>query len=195
MEQALEKITVLFVLILASSLLIERFIEFVKTIIDLLDSRYDWHNYWTSKTLKMRDKIERKMRVFEYVESKKMAGVLERFRHIMVGVPSERITSAPILAGDMVRAMYIKIYCKFFAMLLGVGIAFWFQLDLLGLWKLADMNELDHYPTFIEGLDPIRRAGGFIATGLTIGLGSGPVHKIINQIEKRRPQTKQMKQS
>ena len=174
--EALEKITVLFTIIMASALLVERMLEVIKTIINLLDSRYDWYNYWTEKAKSLRDKIERKLNVFEYVQTQQMAKYLRKFQGLFLQNIDDKITHVPVIYGDFVREFYIKIYAKILAVALGIILAFWFKMDLLTIWAKYTDNGIN----FPEG------ALRFILTGVIIGLGSGPVHKIITTIEKKR---------
>jgi hypothetical protein len=166
----------LFTIVLASSLLIERILEVLKSVLNLFDSRYDWHIYWTKKAQALRDKFERKLNVFEYVEPRQMAKYLRRFQGLFIDNIDDGITHVPVISGDFARSFYIKMYAKILALILGIGMAFWFKIDLLTIWESYSDYEVNLLGKSIR----------IIITGMIIGLGSSPVHKIITSIEKRK---------
>lgn len=183
--EALAKVTVIFTLALALSLLIERFLEVLKSITDLLDSRYDWYKFWNRRTASLRDKLEHRLNVFEYVRPETAASVLNRAKSIFLKTPDKEITNAPVISGDLVRAFYIKVIFKVVAIALGIGLAFWFNVDLVAIW--TDAKDPNKPPSFID-IDIRSETLRIIFTGVALGLGSGPVHKIIVAIEDRRKQ-------
>ena len=48
--EALLDVTVLFTLVLALAFVIERFLEVLKAIYDMLDSRLNWYKFWDKRT-------------------------------------------------------------------------------------------------------------------------------------------------
>lgn len=174
----LETITVLFVLVLALALLIERFLEILKAVYDLLDSRLHWYRYWTRRTERLRDRLEKKLRVFEYVKPASAARILDRFRAVLLPETAQHSGTVPVLAGDLVRAVSVKTAMKVVGVGLGILLAFLADINLLGIWIEAGDN-----PEWISNLPP---GVGMTLSGLAIGLGAGPVHKIITTIERRR---------
>lgn len=183
--EALLKVTVLFTLVLALSLVIERFIEILKAVYDLLDSRLNWHTFWTRQTIRLRDRLEKRMRIFEYVDPKMAASALYRFRDMILNEQGGYAGAVPILSGDLVRAFYIKVVFKCVAIGLGIGLALWLKIDLMGIWQNAS-TEPGKLRIFIES--PTIR---FILSGMAVGLGSTPVHKIITMIERRQKKQQQ----
>ena len=53
----------LFAVALLFSLLIERLLEIVKCVVDLLDSRFDWHRFWSRRAEKLGKKLEQQLRM------------------------------------------------------------------------------------------------------------------------------------
>jgi hypothetical protein len=183
--EVLTKVTVIFTLALALSLLIERFMEVIKSLYDLLDSRNDWYKCWDEKTGRLRDKFEKRLKVFEYVDTEIAARILHRVRGMLLKEQDQNLSNAPILSGDLVRRFYIKIILKLVGIATGIGLAFWFNIDLLKIWQDAAVDS--SLLKINLHSEPVRVA----LTGIALGLGSGPVHKVITTIERRREKQKQ----
>lgn len=169
----LSDVTMLFALVLALALLIERLLELLTAGYSLLDSRYDFHTFWTRRAGKVRDYLEKKLRVFDHVGPEKVAPVLNRFNEMLLNGQGAYSGTVPIIAGDLVRSLWVRIASKLLGVIIGIGLALALELDLVALWQLRDSGapgSTSHY----------------LLTGIAIGLGSGPVHKIITAIEKRR---------
>lgn len=178
--EVLTKVTVIFTLTLALSLLIERFLEVVKSLYDWLDSRNDWYKVWNRKTERLMNKFEKRLMFFEYIDTKVAARVLHRIRGMLLNEQDENLSNAPILSGDLVRAMYTKIIFRSIGIALGIGLAFLFCIDLFKIWQDAAVDS--SLLKFNIESGPVR----IVFTGIVIGLGSGPVHKIITTIERKR---------
>ena len=172
--------TVLLTLVLAFSLLIERFLEVLNSLLVWADSKSNRHIYWTKKTYELRDQLEKRMRLLEYVDDKTVASILNRFRKILLNDSGEYQGTVPVLSGNLLRAATIKIWCKLAGVALGIGIALWMKLDLLSLWQSASGSAV--WKIYIPGKVCI------VFSGIAIGLGSTPVHKIISSIEKKQAQ-------
>jgi hypothetical protein len=181
-NNALTKITVLFTLVLALSLVVERFLEILKAVLDLVDDRFNRKEFWTQRAMKMRDRLESKMGVFEYVDPRKAAGVLRRFQNMILGIKDGYTGTVPVISGDLLRGSVIKIVCKIVGIGLGIGLAFWMSIDLVEIWhKSVDAKVQLKTLKYLPG-ETIR----IILSGIVIGLGTGVVHKVIGAIEKSR---------
>ncbi len=167
----LAQATVVFTLAVALALVIERILEILKAGYDLVDSRWDLYRFWTARTYHTRDYIERRLRIFQYVGEQPAAALLNRFSEMMLGPEHGHDGQVPVLAGDLVRSVWVRLAAKLLGMAIGVGFAFLLHLNLL-LWA-SDSS-------------PLPGPAGVALTGALLGLGSGPVHKVITEIEKRR---------
>jgi len=175
---ALLDVTVLFALALALALLIERFMEVLKAIYDLLDSRRNWHTFWTKRAKSLAAGLEKRLRIFQYVDPKKAASVLQRFSDLILNEQGGYAGNVPLLAGDLVRTLYVKVASKIIGVSLGVVLAFWSGIDLVAIWNDAAAGsawELN-----------LASWLSFTLSGIAIGLGASPLHKIITTIERRR---------
>jgi hypothetical protein len=176
--EALLDVTVLFALALAMALLIERFMEVLKAVFDLLDSRWNWHTFWTRRAKSIAAGLEKRLRIFQYVDPKKAASALQRFSDLILNEQGGYAGNVPLLAGDLVRTLYVKVASKIIGIGLGITLAFWSGINLLAIWNDAAAGsawELNLAPWL-----------SFILSGIAIGLGASPLHKIITTIERKR---------
>ncbi len=171
-------VTVLFALALALALLIERFMEVLKAIYDLIDSRSNLHTFWTKRAKSLAAGLEKRLRIFQYVDPKKAASALQRFSDLILNEQGGYAGNVPLLAGDLVRTLYVKVASKIIGVSLGIVLAFWSGINLVAIWNDAAAGS-----AWVLNLAPWL---SFILTGIAIGLGASPLHKIITTIERRR---------
>lgn len=181
--EVVSRVTMILALTLASALLIERLLEIVKAGVDLLDSRYDWHRFWTRRAERTQRFIERRLRVFMYVDPGQAAAFLGRFNEMLLGPADGYTGTVPMLSGDLVRAVWVRIGAKLVGIAAGIGLAFWFDIDLFYLSRGCPPQ-----PPLAGDAGCAHTAWQFILSGMAIGLGSGPVHKLIRRLERKREQ-------
>ena len=187
--EAVSDMTVLFTIALALSLAVERLLEVLKTVYDLLDSRLDWYKFWTRRAHKIRNRLEGRLRIFEYVEPQAAQRALRRFSEFLVEDQAVQSSSVPVLSGDLVRTAAVKSGLKIIGVLVGVGLAFWLQIDLLETLKALKVEDTGWPPDSIFEIGPLAAEGvRYSVSGIAIGLGSGPLHKIIARVEKAQKQ-------
>lgn len=171
-----EQATLVFTFALALALVIERLLEILKSLYDYIDGRGEFYHFWTHMAERARDYIQRRLRVFEYVDPKTAAPLMARFSEMMLGGKQGYDGEVPMISGDLVRMVWVRLATKLLGVLFGIVIAFLVNLDLIA-W-------VSPKPRPPEGWS-------IALTGAVIGLGSGPVHKLITEIEKRRKQRTQ----
>ena len=184
---ALFKVTVLFTLVLALSLVIERVLEILKASFDLIDNHLNKASYWTRKTLKLKNRLEHKLRIFEYIEPEKASIIMQRFRSMLLNGQSGYSGMIPVLSADLVRVVKLKIQLKLIAIALGIFLALSLKIDLVEIWQTA-AQEASLLKIRID-IPTIR----MIFSGIIMGLGSGPVHKVITSLERKREKMKEIK--
>ena len=178
MMDALAETTVFFALVLALALLIERFLEIVKAAYDALDSRMNWYHFWTRRAAILQQRLAKRMGVFEYLDPDAVQAVLNRVYGLLLNTQPGYSGTVSVISGDLVRAAGVRVACKLVGMALGVGLALWLGLDLITLWGNPPIPNPERLL-----LPPIART---VLTGMALGLGSGPVHKIITTIERKQ---------
>lgn len=176
MEKAvLSQTAVLFALALALALLIERFIEILKAIFDLIDSRFDLHRMWTRRAERARTLLVRRLRVYRFLTPDELRTALNRVYDLLLRGADGAPQAVPTISGDLVRAAGVKVGAKAIGIGLGVWAALYLRIDIVRLWPEVEGGHL-----------PLSPEASMVLTGVAIGLGSGPLHKVITAIERRR---------
>ena len=179
MVDALAQITVFFALALALALLVERLLEVLKSLYDVFDARLNLAAFWTRRARATAERLERRLRVFEYVSPDAVRPALNKVYELLLNNQGGYSGTALVLSGDLVRAAGVRLACKVVGMVVGVGVAVWLDIDFVRLW--TPPAPIPHAPwEWAKGLPTL------VASGVAIGLGAGPVHKIITAIERRQ---------
>lgn len=184
------------VIMLASAImlaiLVERLIEFLKNIVDYYSSklfyaRFDENNndvngekdFWTKLAIKISQKLEIRL------DNAKSNGQAEF--NLVMGLATRYLSPNTgendglfAVSAAKIRGIYLKIVLKVLACVLGIILAWSMNIDIVELVKITvGDGEQD-----INSYDP--SVFGFIVTGISIGLGAGPLHKIIVALEDAR---------
>lgn len=180
------KITVLYTLVLALAFLVERALEILKSLYDLLDSKYDLYKYWTIRAYKTRNLLENKLGVVEFLGAKSTAKLLDRFREKLLNTSGQYPGTLPVISGDLVRAMTVRTCCRILGMVFGIALAIWMRVDLMQIFQKA-INDVTHWHVNIRS-ELIR----YCISGIVLGIGSEPVHKLIRTFERRQKQKERL---
>jgi hypothetical protein len=167
--------TVLAALAIALSFVIERVLELLKSIYDLLDARLELHHFWTRRAIAIRDFVQRRMRALEYVDPSAIAQFLQRVDDLLLGPGHGYSGTIPTICGDLVRAGAVRIAAKLVGATIGIVIAFSLDLDLFKAFDQA---------LSANGL-------GELVTGVAMGFGAGPIHKLVVALDERRAKSAQ----
>lgn len=178
----LTEATLIFTLALALSFVIERVLELLKTAYDLAESRWRWTHVWDREAERLRSFAEHRLRAFTYIDPAAAATALGRFSETLLGPDAGHGGTVPILSGDLVRAVWVRLFAKLLAISLGILLANLFLVDLVAVLQ----NPAQPMSEFA--------AGRVWMTGVALGLGSGPLHKLITTIERRRDKRAAKKQ-
>lgn len=184
--EALTQTTILFTIALTLSMIVERILEIIKSVLDLCDSKFNWHRFWTKRANVLKGKLERRLRIFEYANPEFVNRIIKAGQSFLLGPQHGYNGTVPTVSGDLVRALWFKIILKVLGIIIGIVLAIQFSLDLLSLWQNTDaqiVSDASGEP-LMESVLTAPTVWGMILTGAAIGLGSGPMHKIIATMEK-----------
>ena len=155
----------------------------MKSFYDWLDSHFDWYHLWTRRSTG--SCVRRApLPVVQLIPPLAQAAFLARMSEILLQRPGGGCGPIPVVSGDLVRQVHVRVAAKILGITIGITLAHWQHLDLLALYQEVAGGtvqwSLDRIP-----LD-WRPGLGMTLTGVAIGLGSGPVHKIITALERKR---------
>lgn len=176
--EVLSKVTVTFALVLALALLIERFLEVLKSLYDWIDSHWDFYKRWTGVARWSGARIEHRLRLLDYLPPEAAQSVINRANEVLLNTQGAYDGTALVVSGDLVRASGVRLACKTIGIAVGICLAVRLKIDLVYLWPTEGLPAVNP----LVKSDVLRQ----IASGIAIGLGASPVHKIITSIEHRR---------
>ncbi len=163
------------------ALIVERSLEIIKSIYDYLEVRLDWVGFWNKRSLDLQKRFENRVlrnkggnqkNLFLYLTSSFISTDLPGYEGVLV------------ISANKVRNKTITFSFKILGLILGILIAFWVDLNL---FKLVDQLNYCVQCEPTSRVDVILRGWlGTTISGVAIGLGSGPVHKLIAAIDLAR---------
>ena len=176
--------TVIFAFMLTVALLVERIVEILKSIYDFVDCNTGMAAYWTRKAEVLQVKLEHAFLSLEKGNYNKIGMLVKQYADVQVdGVKDGVVT----ISGDLLRATTVRFAAKIIAIILGVMFCMSFELDIIAAWQEA--AELKQVNSGFSLGDTSRK----IITGAMVGLGAGPLHKIITTIERSEKKRKSEK--
>lgn len=156
----------------------ERLLEAIRALSEHLEARRGPSDYWQKKAQALRDRIEVRL-------DNANGGTASALRMVL-SIVCQHLSPASASAGGLmaidverVRTMSTRVRYKLYAILIGVALAFVFQLDIFALVN-REMS--------VAGAAAISLPGwlGMSISGVAMGFGAGPVHKIITALEQAR---------
>lgn len=160
---------------------IERMLEVFRAVRDYIESRAEDQDKWMKKTEQLRTRIEARL---DNANGKGKSSF-----HAVLTVVCRYLSPAPEHAGglmaisvDKVRSLSIKLRYKVAAILLGIGFAFLFQIDIFSLVEQYTKLQKEYEAPAILAPSIL----GMIVSGIAMGFGAGPVHKLITAMERAR---------
>jgi len=169
------------------SLLIERLLELVKALYDFLEVQLGFQDYWNRSAARLSRVLDEQLQG-NRVQAEVSKAVSDYLRTDFPGLEGVRALSA-----DGLRSLTVKAVSKVLAIMLGLMLVLGMDINLLALIDVLnaqaypDDANVENYRAYFSTRD-IPAWLGEIITGVAIGLGSSPVHKIISSLEKSRKQ-------
>jgi hypothetical protein len=159
---------------------VERMLELARAIGDHFEARHGvWAaGKWTAKADRLRARIEVRLNNARSGDSAAWQLVLSVVCRYL-GPPSQSSGGLMAISVEQVRCMSIRLRYKIVGILIGIELAAAFQIDIFELVNQELAREPGQAITLPRGL-------GIVISGIAIGLGSGPVHKIITALEDAR---------
>ncbi|MDH5181532.1 MAG: hypothetical protein OEZ39_15170 [Gammaproteobacteria bacterium] len=176
MTDALTQATVFFTLVLALSLLTERLIEMVKVLFDYLDLKLGWDKHWSHRAEKLHTKLKNILGYMMKTKPALQEKVLARYKDKVV----DENSAVLVISGDKIRVVFTQLAAKFIGIAFGIYLAYQFRIDLFNYVQVG--KSLHVVEEILSDKTHLR----IILSGVIIGLGSGPVHKVITTIERSR---------
>ena len=160
------------------SLIIERLLEVIKAGYDYLESKNNWVEYWNKRAIKLQRRLNNK------TLNPKDNGLYYSTVLGLVGSTSRVGQVTPEISGSKVKGLSLKFIFKFLGVSVGILVAFMMQINIFDLIEnLVNDSESDNGFIVLSKINwPWLE---LVVSGIVIGLGSTPIHKIITALDKR----------
>jgi hypothetical protein len=175
--ETLSDATLVYLAAMALAFVVERLLEVLKAAFDLADSTAGWHGAWTARTEAIATKLQRRLARLGDAE-RPAAALLYRFTEMNLTTQGGYSGTLPLLSGDLVRSLGVRVAAKLLAVSFGIGLAMWLQVDLLAAFAKAGGESPWWVPTVSD------QAVRWALSGAAIGLGTTPLHKLITSLER-----------
>ena len=154
------------------SLVIERLLEILKSLFDVLEAKHNWHIFWNEQALKLRQKLE------NFIASDVVQDLSAKLGMARVQIRDTAYANSVSISVSQLRSFAIKYAAKLLGIVLGITVAWIAEIDMfLLIDRMLHPNDtpIVNHPWLTQML-----------TGIAMGLGSGPMHKIISRMEKAK---------
>jgi len=160
------------------ALIIERLLEIGKSIYDYMDARSNSTDRWTKKAQQVRDRLEIRLDTAKADNRNDFDLVIAMAsRYLSPSGPGQSGLRA--VSADKVRALTTKAWFKAIAIFLGISCAWLCDIDVLKLVELS-LQKTGEVGTYDSNWF------GILLTGIAMGLGAAPMHKLIAALERAR---------
>lgn len=180
MEEMLSKPILLLALAMILATGIERLLELIRAIWDYFESKNGhYKDKWNKRAEQLRKHIEKRLDNAKSDNQMAFNAVLTIVtRYLSVNPNNANGTLA--ISVDKVRATGIRLRYMILAVALGIFFAFIFQIDIIELVRISTARKP-------EAMNDINTsAQGIVLSGIAMGFGAGPVHKLITAMERAR---------
>jgi hypothetical protein len=152
-------------------------LEVLMASFEFLEYKCNWQEYWIKRAQKIRAVLEKKLLASQRTQSDSHKGILYLMREKLLGAKKGFSGLIPTISPKLVRHVMIAMVSRFVATVFGCLLCIFMKIDLVEIFNRdLRINFLSSLPTWLT----------LIVSGIVIGLGSEPVHNLIEAVEKRR---------
>lgn len=160
------------------ALAIERLIEILKAVYKHLDANLNFSRVWTKRAEKVRDKLEARLDHAKLSDGQSLDVVLSLSSRYLAD-PALDGSNKLVICADKVREMGMKVRYKGLGVALGMLISFSLELDVFALLEVIQASQQIN-PEIIPYAP---HCFGMLVMGIGMGLGAGPMQKMISALE------------
>ncbi len=173
-------ITYLYMLVLLMALLIERVMEVIMTIWNVVEVRVQAHHFWNKRTEKLMQRFAAQVETKRTKHKLHALGLSRRIRQYTDIEQEIRPGQTIEFSSEAVRYASVRTFAFFVTSAMGIGLCMLADVNLIAIIKQALA------PQSIPVLDALGEPLQPLVSGLVIGLGAEPVHRVIKGLEAAR---------
>jgi len=169
-------VTYLYLLILLLALLVERIMEVLMACYDALEYKCGWYRWWQRRAEKLRARFARRAAGATFGTADASA-LLYLIRDVLRGKKEGYSGLLPIISPQLVRHAAVAASARVVASTLGIALCAATKIDVVRTFNIdLQIDYLTKWPAAVT----------LIISGVIVGLGSEPVHSLIQEVERRR---------
>ncbi len=174
------------------AMVVERLLEILMATYTLFEVKCGWYQFWNTRAKNLQKRLhDFNMQDEQQLQDGKTAGQLAKIRERAIGKLLSRLkidepayADVPSLSAEKVRQFSIKFIVKIIGALTGISIAILVEIDMFALIDQLLKQQGN------QVLSASARLAHQVLTGIAMGLGSAPLHKIIVALEKAKQNRK-----
>ncbi len=170
-----EPALVLITMTLFFSLLVERITELAMALLDYGDVRFHWHRFWQQRAAKLAWQLSQPR---DPRWQQELVRALERY----LSCEANGVTAVSVAK---VRQAYLQLATKLVAITVGIVLAWLLELNVFAaidqLNAAAGEQSMRYFSSAF-----LPQPLALVLTGIVLGLGAGPLHKVISALERAR---------
>ncbi len=170
-------VTYLYLLILVLALLVERSMEVLMSWYGLLEYKCGWYRWWQARAEKLRERFARRAAGARFYQVVDTSALLYLIRDALLGKKTGYSGRIPVISPQLLRHLAIATAARVVASGLGIAMCALTHIDVVRTFNM-DL-QIDFLTTWPRGLT-------LAISGVVVGLGSEPVHSLIQAVERRR---------
>lgn len=170
-------ITYLYMLVLLMALLIERAMEVIMTIWNVIELRVQAHHFWNQRTEVLMKRFAARVEEKRKKNALSTLGLSRRIRQYTDVEQDIRPGQTIEFSSHAVRHAFVRTFAFFATSAMGICLCWLADVNLIAIIKQALA------PQSIPVLDALGVPLQHLISGLVIGLGAEPVHRVIKGIE------------
>ncbi len=177
---------VLLATVLFYTVLIERLTEIVKALFDVLEYTGGWRKSWNRAAQSLANTLDAQR------SQGRVRAELSKAVDDYLSVDYPGLEGIEVLSAERLRLLVLRVAIKVVAVLLGVLVALGMDINIFDVLHSMNtsINAMNSDPEAAVNVyfssDRIPDWLGMILTGVAMGLGSDPVHRVISRLEKSR---------
>lgn len=175
-EQALLLIT----MALFYALLVERCTEVLMACLEYCEVRKDWQRFWRKRAQRLAQQLSQPGQGFWQQE----------LQQAMVRYLTQEANGVAVVSVAKVRLVMLQVVSKCVAVGLGIVLAFAFELNLAVALDQLNASSGEQAGRYFSAQLPSWLA--LLLSGIVMGLGAGPLHKVISALERARADNKEV---
>jgi len=174
---------VLYLQILLLALLVERVMEVLMSIWEYAEWKRAMHRYWNRRARRLQRRFETQARRNVFTRVLRLTPITRQARPYTRADDGLHRGNLVIIDGTLVRRVAVSVGARTVASVLGVLLCWVASINFVELIQVVAAEEGTALSTLLGGIPTWLQVG---ISGVLIGLGAEPVHRIIQNLERRR---------